>query len=98
MPPASDGREAPPLGVGPGGGAPSARRRPGYPLVGLRARRVRLRFTRRGQGSVLLRGVQGRGYGREGVAAPVVKVEGLPRADEDREGRQAGLGRSEATG
>jgi hypothetical protein len=26
---------------------PSARRRPGYPLVGLRPRRARLRFTRR---------------------------------------------------
>ena len=30
---------------------PSAHRRPGYPLVGLRPRRARLRFTRRGERS-----------------------------------------------
>jgi hypothetical protein len=31
--------------------APLAHRRPGYPSVGLRARRARLRFTRQGEGS-----------------------------------------------
>ena len=31
--------------------APLAHRRPGYPLVGLRARRARLRFTQQGEGS-----------------------------------------------
>ena len=33
------------------GDAPLAHRRPGYPLVGLRARRARLRFTRQEEGS-----------------------------------------------
>ena len=43
------------------GQAPSARRRPGYPSVRLRARRASLRFTRRGNSSVVGRRMQGQG-------------------------------------
>jgi hypothetical protein len=43
---ASDGWQEGPAERGAAGpGASSARRRPGYPLVGLRPRRARLRFT-----------------------------------------------------
>lgn len=42
-----EGEEGPEPGKGSGPRASSARRRPGYPLAGLRPRRARLRFTRR---------------------------------------------------
>src|SRR3954447_18733530 len=50
------GREEAPGAGAPGGMAPSARRRPGYPSVGLLASRARLRLTRQPEDSASGRG------------------------------------------
>jgi hypothetical protein len=58
----SSGEKSPPGGE-PGGAAPAAHRRPGYPLVGLLASRARLRLARPGKGSA---GGQGSKEARNG--------------------------------
>ena len=89
------GEEAPGSLARPGGVAPSARRRPGYPSIGLRARRARLRFARHQEGSTAkVRGkragvkpCQERVVGREEGA-----VAALRRVREDREVAPGGPG------
>src|SRR3954452_22048052 len=75
------GGERPPGARAPGGVAPSARRRPGSPSVGLLASRARLRFTRRAESSVGGRPEQGQGVGQvtwgRGETAAAAKRETL---------------------